>query len=100
MLIQDEQQILNRIRNHFPEEANTIDRLFKASEQFRELCIDYLDIGHMLEYWNSSQQLPAPNVLKEYRALLQELEKEIKSTVQDSINPNYPNRFNDLETSA
>jgi len=68
----------------FPKQKETIKALFKNNESFKTLCEDYHRCGETLQYWNQSLDKDAPARMREYEALLQELEEEILQNVNES----------------
>ncbi len=74
MLIQNKEKSIYIIEKKFPQYQAEIERLFRQSNLFRELCTDYMDIENMLNYWRQSEQQPDDLIIKEYQTLLGELE--------------------------
>ena len=68
----------------FPEQKETIKALFKKNESFKTLCEDYRLCRESLQHWNQSLDDDAPARMREYEALLRELEEEILQNVNDS----------------
>jgi hypothetical protein len=68
----------------FPERKETIKALFKNNESFRTLCEDYRLCAEALQHWNQSLDEDAPARMREYEALLQQLEEEILQNVNES----------------
>jgi len=68
----------------FPEPKETIKALFKNNESFKTLCEDYRRCGETLRHWNQSLDEDAPARMREYEALLRELEEEILQKVNES----------------
>ena len=68
----------------FPEQKETIKALFKNNESFKTLCEDYRLCRESLQHWNQSLDDDAPARMREYEALLRELEEEILQNVNDS----------------
>ena len=69
----------------FPERTEAIKMLFKNNESFKILCKDYHRCGETLQHWNRSLDEVAPARVREYEALLHELEEEILQNVDASI---------------
>ena len=78
------QPSLYMLFDRFPDRKETIKALFKNNESFRILCEDYHQCAEALRFWNQSSSEDAPARMREYKALLQELEKEILKTVNES----------------
>ncbi|MCP4196981.1 MAG: hypothetical protein GY762_07490, partial [Proteobacteria bacterium] len=57
--------------------------LFKNNESFKTLCKDYRRCTEALQHWNQSLDEDAPARVREYEALLQELEEEILQNVNE-----------------
>ena len=70
--------------DRFPEKKENIKTLFKENESFKTLCEDYHQCAEALRFWNQSSSEDAPARVREYRALLQELEEEILKNVNES----------------
>ena len=70
---------VGRVRKLFPEWAEEISRLALRSEAFRTMCEDYgmaVEALELLEHRNLPQDA---HKMQEYRALVRELEHELKS---------------------
>jgi hypothetical protein len=78
------QQSLFILFDRFPERKETIKALLKNNESFRTLCEDYRRCTDTLQYWNESLDEDAPARMREYEALLRELEEEILQNVNES----------------
>ena len=72
------------IFERFPEQKETIKALFKKNESFKTLCEDYHRCAEALRYWNQSLDEDALLRMREYEALLQDLEEEISQNVNQS----------------
>ena len=70
--------------DRFPERKETIKALFKNNESFRTLCEDYRRCGETQQHWKQSSDENAPARVREYEALLHELEEEISQNVNES----------------
>jgi len=68
----------------FPERVETLEAFFKKSESFKTLCDDYRQCADALRYWKQSSDENAPARVREYEALLHELEEEISQNVNES----------------
>ena len=68
--------ILSSVINKFPDKANTLTKLFKKDENFREICEDYylcVEAINKIIITNSQKK----KILKEYKNALKELELEM-----------------------
>ena len=65
------------IREQFQNEKNSIDLLMAEDPEFFALCEDYDACVNALQYWAISEEPEAKTRVKEYRALVQELQEEI-----------------------
>lgn len=77
-----------RIRRLFPERAEEIPRLVLANDAFRTICEDY---GIALEALKGLELRNHPTDLEkivEYRALIRDLEREIRDALSRSPLPN------------
>jgi dsDNA-specific endonuclease/ATPase MutS2 len=70
--------------DRFPEQKETVKELFKNNESFRTLCEDYCRCSEALEHWNQSLDEDAVSRMREYEALLRDLEEEILQNVNES----------------
>jgi len=61
----------------FPESCQEITELFHHSDFFRSICEDYVDCLQVLERLSATHRMINKGYIKEYKALLQELEKEL-----------------------
>ena len=75
---------LFNILERFPERMEEIKALFKNNESFKTLCEDYRQCAEALQHWNQSLDKDAPARVREYEALLCELEEEILQDVNES----------------
>jgi hypothetical protein len=79
-----------RIRRLFPERAEEIPRLVLANDAFRTICEDY---GMALEALKGLEVRNHPLDLEkivEYRALIRDLEREIRDELSRTRLPNEP----------
>ena len=60
-----------------PDHEESIKRLYKKSELFRDLCESCQKCAEALKHWNASQLKKAPARRKEYATLLKEIEADI-----------------------
>jgi hypothetical protein len=77
------QPSLFAIFEQFPERREEVKKLFKTNESFKALCEDYSRCAEALQHWNTSLDQYAPDRLREYEALLDELELEILQKVNE-----------------
>jgi len=75
---------LQPVLNRFPEERETLQRLFRESSSFQSLCEDYRDCLAALRHWEQSASGEAPALAKAYAELLGELEEEIRQFLEDA----------------
>jgi hypothetical protein len=68
----------------FPERKETIRARFQNNESFKTLCEDYRRCAEALQRWKQSLNEDAPARVREYEALLRELEEEILQNVNES----------------
>ena len=67
----------HHIRKRFPDKTHTIDLLMAQDPEFRAICEDYDACINALRYWIKSKEPEAEIRVKEYRALVRELQEEI-----------------------
>ena len=65
------------VMNRFPDRKNTLRQLYRSSEFFESLCLNYQKCSDALVYWGKSESKQATDRHEEYSELLQELELEI-----------------------
>jgi hypothetical protein len=78
------QPSLFSILERFSERTEEIKVLYKSDESFKTLCEDYRQCAEARQYWAQSLHEDAPARVREYEALLQELEEEILQMVNKS----------------
>jgi hypothetical protein len=78
------QPSLYMLFDRFPERKETIKALFKNNESFKTLCEDYRRCAEVLQHWNQSLDEDAAARMREYEALLRDLEEEILLNVNES----------------
>jgi hypothetical protein len=81
---------IGRIRRLFPEWAEQIPRLLLCNDAFRTICEDYgiaLEALRGLEIRNHPTDLEK---IVEYRALIRDLEQEIRDALSRTRLPNEP----------
>lgn len=76
---------LQVVKRKFPEQNERIEKLFRASEDFRSLCSDY---SLCLRYLKKFKKETAKKQLsiEEYRDVLAELERELSHFMSGSKN--------------
>ena len=72
------------IMNRFPDRKDAIRQKYRTSGTFQIICQNYQKCAEALHYWTNSEDENAPERVKEYSTLLQELEQEIIKTLEDS----------------
>jgi len=65
------------IREIFPDQKHAIDLLAAQNSEFLAMCEDYDACVDALQYWAKSEEPEAKTRVKEYCALVQELQEEI-----------------------
>ena len=78
---------LSLISERFPEEQETLRRLFQEIPSFQSLCADYRDCLSALKQWQESTSGEAPAMAQTYAELLQELELEVRQYLDDKMAP-------------
>ena len=73
---------LTLIRASFPGRDLVIERAFRESRSFRDLCEDYRRCVAALDRWKKSQVTEAPFRRQEYTELLLELGREIQTWLE------------------
>ena len=76
---------LSLISERFPEERETLQRLFQKIPSFQSFCADYRDCLSALKQWQESTSGEAPAMARTYAELLQELEQEARQYLGDEI---------------
>lgn len=62
--------------SRFPSHEFAIRRHYVRNPEFRDVCGDYCDVRHALEYWQAADRA-LPGRVAEYRQMLEELEAEV-----------------------
>ena len=70
------------VMKHFPNRKSDLRQMYRSSESFRALCQNYQKCAKAMNYWEKSKKEEAPDRLREYTALLQELELEIMDNLE------------------
>jgi hypothetical protein len=71
-----------RVISQFEDWKTRIEQSFQESDDFRSLCEDYAVCARALENWQASDSAVAVQRQKEYTELLAELEREIRSWLE------------------
>jgi hypothetical protein len=74
---------LSLIMDRFPEERQSLRRLFQESLSFQSLCNDYRECLAALQDWQQSTAEEAPAWGDEYAHLLLELEQEVRQYLEN-----------------
>ena len=69
------------ILDTFPDQKHTIDLLVAEDPEFLVLCEDHNACVDALRYWVKSEEPEATIRVKEYRALVRELQDEISQAL-------------------
>jgi hypothetical protein len=75
---------INRILGRFTELKAEVQQAALRDARFRALCEDYESAAEALEFWTSSTDPRRPQMIREYRDLMAELETEIFALVRGS----------------
>ena len=78
-----EKKVLNTVIKRFPESRLQIVELFHQSDFFRSICEDYAVCFEVIKRLESSKQMTKKGYNKEYKILLEELEKELISRLSE-----------------
>ena len=73
---------LASVLENFPEAVARIRELFQQSPDFQTLCEDYRECLAYCRYWRQATSEQAPAYDKIYADLLQELEQEIRQSLE------------------
>jgi len=73
---------ISRILDRFAELKFEIQEAALRDSRFRALCEDYEAASEALEFWARSADARRTRMMKEYRALLSDLEAEIFSLIR------------------
>ena len=73
---------LASVLENFPEAAARIRELFLENPYFRSLCEDYRECLANWRHWRQADSEQAPDYCKIYAELLQELEQEIRQSLE------------------
>ena len=73
---------LASVLENFPEAAARIRELFLQNPYFRSLCEDYRECLANWRHWRQADSEQAPDYCKIYAELLQELEQEIRQSLE------------------
>jgi hypothetical protein len=78
---------INRILGRFGELKSEVQQAALRDARFRALCEDYETAAEALEFWTSSTDPRRPQMIREYRDLMTELETEIFGLVRGGGSP-------------
>ena len=67
------------VASAFPGRESLVERCYRASSSFRDLCGDYRRCAAALERWRRSEGDASSSRAREYAGLLAELAQEIES---------------------
>jgi hypothetical protein len=70
------------VMNRFPDKRNALRQLYRSSESFESLCLNYQKCSDAIAYWGKSESQQASDRHQEYSELLQELELEIIQSLE------------------
>ena len=73
--------LARKLESQFPDARAAIDQLL-VNETFRDMCADYEECSHTLEYWVESSACDSLRV-QEYEQLLTDLFQEIACYLKD-----------------
>jgi hypothetical protein len=76
-------EVLQIIRERFPDLAEQIESLFSGCEGFQEICEDYVLCQNAVQKIESGDPLKKGEYLKEYEKALAELEEELLTMVKN-----------------
>ena len=65
------------IKERFPDQKYSIDRLVAQDPEFLSLCEDYDACINALKYWSQSKAPEAEEMISEFSTIAQELEEEV-----------------------
>ncbi len=65
------------ILNRFPEREKMVKKLFTKNENFQSMCKDYRQCREAFAYWSQPDIKNSLMRIKEYAALIEDLEAEI-----------------------
>ncbi len=67
----------HHIRERFPDQKISIDRLMAKDPEFISLCDDYDACINALHYWTRSKEPEAESMVDEFSNIARELEEEV-----------------------
>ncbi len=73
---------LASVLENFPEAVARIRELFQQSPDFQSLCEDYRECLANWRHWRQADSEQAPDYCKIYAELLQELEQEVRQSLE------------------
>ncbi len=74
---------LSVVVKRFPKHRETLERLFRQHETFRQLCEDLADSVRARDYWGGSEAKNAESRCEEYAEMIKDLTVEITQWLQD-----------------
>ena len=80
--VHSENETLSLIRTSFPDRDPLIERAFRESQSFRDLCEDYRKCVGALHRWKQLTADEAPPRCQEYTELLVELGRDIQTWLE------------------
>ncbi|MBY8976818.1 hypothetical protein KHP62_13425 [Rhodobacteraceae bacterium NNCM2] len=80
----DTREALARVRTLFPGEETTLTRQFLRDETFRSICEDYCLAHASLAEFKKRPDAAGRAEISEYRAILSELETEIRRALDEA----------------
>ena len=72
----------HHIQERFPDKKHSIELLMVEDSEFLAMCEDYDACVNALRYWSESKEPEARARVREYRVLVQELQKEIAQVLE------------------
>jgi hypothetical protein len=81
---------IQRILGRFVELKSEVQQAALRDARFRGLCEDYEAAAEALEFWTQSTDPRRPQMMREYRDLMAELEAEIFALVRGAGHDNDP----------
>ena len=70
---------LRQVLDLFPKSSDLIHEHYRDDDGFRSMCRDYADALHAIKTWQQSDKAEAPKRVKEYQALVSELQQDIRN---------------------
>lgn len=79
--MEPESDALSLIRTTFADQRALVERAYRQSRSFRDLCRDYRRCLAALQRWDEHQEKEKAARRKEYTELLEELSEEIRASL-------------------